>query len=137
MPQTYRSRRARLSALSDQLRETGQSWGQIAAVIGEQEHVNARVAMRLAHGYTQAQVARMWNERWPTDAANPGLSDKNVSYWETWPESGHEPSLRTLKRLAQLYQCDVGELVDDGRYSHLDPVKPTGNSAATTPGLPT
>lgn len=120
MSPTYRSRRARLSALSDQLRDASQSWRQIAAVIGEQEHVNARVAMRLAHGYTQAHVARMWNERWPTEAGNPGLSDKNVSYWETWPESGHEPSLKTLKRLAQLYQCDVGDLIDDGSYSYLD-----------------
>lgn len=120
MPQTYRSRRARLAALTRKLRADGQAWAEIAAVIREAERVNARVAMRLAHGWTQAHVAASWNEHWPSDPATPGLTDKNISYWETWPESGHEPSLRTLKRLAQLYQCDVGDLIDDGSYRHLD-----------------
>ena len=104
MSQTYRSRRARLAARTVQLRADGQTWVEIAARIREEEHVNSRVAMRMAHGWTQARVAELWNERWPTDAGNPGLTDKNISYWETWPESGHEPSLKTLKRLAQLYQ---------------------------------
>lgn len=120
MPQAPRSRRARLAALSGQLRADGLTWAQIAARIRQFEHVNSRVAMRLAHGLTQAQVARLWNERWPGDPGTPGLTDKAVSYWETWPESGHEPSLKTLKRLAQLYQCDVGDLIDDGSFSHLD-----------------
>lgn len=64
----------------------------------------------------------MWNDRWPPGPASSGVTDKNISYWETWPQSGHEPSLRTLKRLAQLYCCDVGDLIDDGRFGHLDTV---------------
>lgn len=122
MASPYRSRRARLAALVAEYRADGRTWAQIAALIAHEEHVNARVAMRMAHGLTQAEVARRWNERWRAAAGSPGITDKNISYWETWPESGHEPSLNTLKRLAQLYQCDVGELIDDGRYGHLDPV---------------
>jgi len=122
MAPPYRSRRARLAALVNECRTNGQAWAQIAALIAREEHVNARVAMRMAHGLTQAEVARRWNERWRAAAGSPGITDKNISYWETWPESGHEPSLNTLKRLPQLYQCDVGDLIDDGRYGHLDPV---------------
>jgi transcriptional regulator with XRE-family HTH domain len=126
MPETYRSRRARIAALTKQLRAAGQTWAEIAARIRQEEHVNARVAMRMAHGWTQSEVARLWNERWPAEDGGPGISDKNASYWETWPQSGHEPSLRTLKRLAQLYQCDVGDLIDDGSYSDLDKARRAG-----------
>jgi transcriptional regulator with XRE-family HTH domain len=119
----YRSRRARLSALSAQLRADGQTWAQIARHIQDTESVNTRIAMRLAHGFTQSQVALRWNDRWPSDSGTTGITDKHISYWETWPQSGHEPSLKSLKRLAQLYQCDVGDLIDDGNYSHLDDAK--------------
>lgn len=118
MPRTYRSRRARLAALRDALRAQGWSWTQIAVRIAREEHENVRVAFRLAHGMSQRDVAERYNDLFPTGDA--GITDKQISYWETWPQSGHEPSLRTLKRLAQLYQCDVGDLIDDGKYSHLD-----------------
>lgn len=79
-----------------------------------------RVAFRLAHGWSQAHVAQLWNGQWPSADGRSGITDKNISCWETWPQSGHEPSLKTLKRLGKLYQCDVGDLIEDGRYSHLD-----------------
>lgn len=120
MAPTYRSRRARLAALTAQFRDEGQSWAQIAERIQGQEHVNGRVALRLAHGWTQEEVATRWNDQWPPKDGSTGITDKNISYWETWPQSGYEPSLKTLKRLAQLYQCDVGQLVEDGDYRHLD-----------------
>jgi transcriptional regulator with XRE-family HTH domain len=118
------SRRARIAALSRRLRNRGFTWGQIGAQIGREERVNVRVAMRLAHGYTQTEVARLWNVRWPSKSGRAGISDKNVSYWETWPESGHEPSLETYKRLAQLYECDVGDLIEDDE-GRLDAKMPT------------
>jgi transcriptional regulator with XRE-family HTH domain len=120
MAPRYRSRRARLAALSTQLRAGGQSWAQIAHTVQEQERVNARVALRLAHGWTQEQVATRWNQQWPPKEGSAGITDKNISSWETWPQSGVEPSLKTLKRLAQLYQCDVGQLIENGDYRHLD-----------------
>lgn len=122
MTRSYRSRRSRLADLAETQRAAGRTWAQIAAIIADAERVNTRVAMRLAHGLTQTQVAAIWNDRWPPGPASSGVTDKNISYWETWPQSGHEPSLRTLKRLAQLYCCDVGELIDDGRFGHLDAV---------------
>jgi hypothetical protein len=132
MPRT-RSRRARLAELAAGLRADGQSWAQIAARIAHEQRVNARVAMRLAHGWTQRHVAGLWNQQWPPDDGGGGISDKHVSYWETWPQSGHEPSLRTYKRLAQLYQCDAGDLIDGGRYSYLDDVRHADSAADTAP----
>jgi hypothetical protein len=130
MSQVYRSRRERLAALSGQLRAEGMTWSHIGALIRGQERVNARVAMRMAHGWTQAHTARLWNEQWLPGKGSAGITDKHISYWETWPESGHEPSIKTLKRLAQLYQCDVGHLLDDGNYSHLDEARMLADAKA-------
>ncbi len=123
MPRTHRSRRARLAALSAQLRGEGRTWAQIARRIQAEEHYNARVAMRMAHGWTQEEVARRWNDLFPSKNGSAGVTNQNISNWENWPEAGHEPSLKTLKRLAQLYRCDVGDLVDDGDFSHLDEIR--------------
>jgi transcriptional regulator with XRE-family HTH domain len=128
MTPRYRSRRARMAALSAQLRADGHSWAQVARVIQEQEQLNARVALRLAHGWTQEEVATRWNERWLPKNGSAGLTDKNISCWETWPHSGVEPSIKTLRRLAQLYQCDVGQLVEDGDYGHLDEANSGGGA---------
>jgi hypothetical protein len=49
--------------------------------------------MRLAHGWTQWEMARRWNERWPAEDGGAGISDQVISYWETWPQSGREPSV--------------------------------------------
>src|SRR5262249_34121228 len=39
---------------------------------------------------------------------------KNFSYWELWPSStGYAPSLDVLTRLAELYECSVGDLLSD------------------------
>lgn len=64
--------------------------------------------MRLAHGWGQADVADRWNRRWPDEPK----TFKNFSYWENWPsETGHMPSLTTLNRLAELYECSVSDLL--------------------------
>jgi hypothetical protein len=120
MATKYRSRRARLAALAEGLRAQGQTWTQIARHIARDEHVNMRVAFRLAHGLSQRTVAVHWNERFPSRDGTAGMTDKVISYWESWPESGREPSLKSLKRLACLYQCSIGDLIEDGDYSHLD-----------------
>ncbi|MGH3624839.1 MAG: hypothetical protein ACRDQ5_24125 [Sciscionella sp.] len=72
--------------------------------------MNARVALRLAHTWSQRQAADEWNRRWPDEPK----TFKNFSYWEQWPSStGYEPSLAVLGRLAQLYDCSVSDLVAD------------------------
>jgi tetratricopeptide (TPR) repeat protein len=120
MTARYRSRRARVAALSQDLRRQGQTWAQIATRIAADEHVTMRVAFRLAHGLSQREVAARWCEEFPTETGTASMSDKIISYWETWPQSGYEPSLKSLKRLARLYQCNVGDLIDNGDFSHLD-----------------
>lgn len=120
MSRQYRSRRARLTALSADLRALGCSWADIAIRFQREEGVSPLVSFRLAHGLTQCQVAERWNDLFLHKDGTGAITDKQVSYWETWPQSGHEPSLRTLKRLARMYECDIGDLVEGGRYSHLD-----------------
>jgi hypothetical protein len=81
--------------------------------------VNPRLAFRWAHGWTQDEVAAQWCSLWPDEPR----TNQNVSTWERWPQAGHEPSLGTLARLAQIYACDVSDLVTDlGRYGRLDRV---------------
>lgn len=103
------SRKREREDLVGGLRQQGKTWVQIAEALRERYGYNARAAMRLAHGWSQQQAANEWNQRWPDDLKTA----KSFSYWETWPQSGHAPSLATLHRLACLYQCNVADLVSD------------------------
>lgn len=95
-----------------QLREEGRSWAEIGSVFQVTYRVNPRVAMRLAHGWSQPQAAERWTEIWPDDPK----TFKNFSYWEQWPgQTGHAPSLETLDRLARLYECKITDLLGDCR----------------------
>ena len=80
--------------------------------------------MRLACGWTQADVAAAWCTRWPDDPK----TFKNIYYWENWPSTtGYTPSLTVLDRLAQLYRCDAADLLADwGRHgaAHAVPATP-------------
>jgi hypothetical protein len=103
------------SLLAGQLRARGQTWAEIAAEFRALYRVNPRVALRQTHGWSQPQAAARWTARWPDDPK----TFKNFSYWELWPGgTGHAPSLGTLDRLAQLYECSVTDLLADcGDYS--------------------
>jgi transcriptional regulator with XRE-family HTH domain len=120
MTSTRRSRKAQRARLVTELRAAGETWAQIAARIKADERVGALTAFRLVHGLSQQEVADRWNGLLADDQGDRPLTDKQISYWETWPHSGREPSLTTLKRLAQIYQCDAKDLIEDGDYSHLD-----------------
>jgi 8-oxo-dGTP pyrophosphatase MutT (NUDIX family) len=114
MPRTAKA----LKAEADELRAKGWSWTQIARHWQQTQNLNPRVAFRLAHGLTQADVADEWNRRWPDDPKTA----KYISYWETWPQpGGRAPSLDTLGHLAAIYQCSAGDLLGGEDHSHLDP----------------
>jgi hypothetical protein len=112
-------RRQEHRELARTLRERGRSWPEIAAALRERYGLPARVAMRVAHDWSQADAAAAWNARWPDDPK----SFKNISYWETWPSpTGHAPSLAVLDRLAAVYECDVADLVAGwGEHRTPDP----------------
>lgn len=95
--------------LAVRMRAEGNTWVEISDVIRTRYGVSARAAIRLAHGWSQDRVAHEWCARWPDEPK----AAKNISTWETWPHSGHAPSLDTLERLAQIYGCDIGDLLVD------------------------
>lgn len=103
------SRRKEQADLAARLRAEGYSWAEVAGAFRLRYHVNARVALRLARGWSQTRAAAEWTTRWPDDEKTA----KNFSYWETWPRSGHAPSLRVLDKLAQLYECSPADLIAD------------------------
>lgn len=90
--------------ISAAMRAEGATWAQVAVEFSRRYRVNARVALRLAHGWSQSEAAEHWNALWPDDPKTL----KNFSIWEQWPgPTGHAPSLVNLDRLAQLYECHV------------------------------
>jgi transcriptional regulator with XRE-family HTH domain len=120
---------------AERLRARGLTYRQIAAEFRGRHGVNTRVAYRLAHGLSQADVAERWNTQWP-DPEYP-KNAKAISYWEVWPApGGRAPSLDTLNKLAYLYRCSAGELLDGEDFSSLDPanaVDPDVDDRVDTP----
>ncbi|ABD10039.1 hypothetical protein ThrDRAFT_02127 [Frankia casuarinae] len=110
---------ARIRAEALRLRELGWSYRRIARRLQARHHLSALVAFRLAHGWTQEEAARRWNERWP--GSGPAKTGKTFSYWESWPAKGSRaPSTQVLSRLAELYLCRPGDLLDGRDYGELD-----------------
>lgn len=123
--------------LSEQLRAADHTWAEIGREFQRRFHVNARVALRQARGWTQPEAAERWNHRWPEDPK----TFKNFSYWEAWPSStGYAPSLEVLDRMAQLYECSVADLLSDlddygaKKRSQLSQVREPGPAAGA--GVP-
>ena len=114
-----RSQKQEREHLVRSLRASGKSWVEVAEGLRQHYRVNARIAFRYAHGWSQRRAADEWNHRWPDELK----TFKNFSYWELWPSSstGHAPSFENLGKLAELYECAVSDLlVDLPDFRHLD-----------------
>lgn len=83
-------------------------------------------ACRLAHGWSQTDTATAWTRRWPDDPKR----GKAISLWESWSAgnpAGSAPTVASLARLAELYECAIGDLLGEiGNYRHLDRPGPGG-----------
>jgi hypothetical protein len=120
---------AGLRAQAVRLRGLGWSYRRIARHLQSGQRLGALAAFRLAHGWTQEEAARRWNERWSGEG--PPKTGKSFSYWEAWPaRGGRAPSLGTLRRLAELYLCRPGDLLDGEDFGALD----TGSDDPAEPG---
>ena len=113
-----RSSRQQQARLVAELRTQGRTWAEVADMLRARCGVNMRTALRLAHGWTQAQAADEWNRRWPAEPK----TFKNFSYWEQWPATtGYAPSLDVLAKLAELYACRISDLLTDcADFRHTD-----------------
>ncbi len=116
-PESLRRQQARLAAA---LRSAGKTWVEAAEIFQTRFRLNPRVALRSVRGWSQAQAAEEWNRRWP----NEPKTFKTFSYWEIWPgKGGYSPSQDNLVRLAEIYECSVGDLLGDlPSFRHLDSV---------------
>jgi hypothetical protein len=127
-----RSLKQQREQLVRSLRASGASWVEVAAALQRRYRVNARVALRYAHGWSQPRAADEWNRRWPDELK----TFKVFSYWEQWPSStGHAPSFDNLSKLAELYECAVSDLlIDLPDFRHLDTTTgpSLGNAAEKT-----
>jgi ADP-ribose pyrophosphatase YjhB (NUDIX family) len=103
------------------LHTEGATYGQIVATWTKRDYISALTAGRLAHGLTQRHVADRWNELWPDPEHL--MSAKTISYWET---GSRQPSRDSLNKLAFLYRCSAGVLLDGHDYTYLDPAAHDG-----------
>ena len=124
-----RSHKQQREQMVRSLRAEGKSWVEVAEALRQRFRVNARVALRYAHGWSQRQAADEWNKRWPDELK----TFKMFSCWEMWPSrTGHAPTFDNFSKLAELYECAVSDLVADlPDFRHRDTARGAPTPART------
>ncbi|GGU48251.1 hypothetical protein GCM10010211_10570 [Streptomyces albospinus] len=111
----------------DQLRQemtaAGCGLAQISMEMRTRFRMRPREAWRQAHGLTlQAAADRISELGAARRGAEVAADASLVAKWEKWPAlSGRKPSLHVLVVLAELYGCDVADLLDDEDRKALPP----------------
>lgn len=121
MSARYRSQRAELTDLRAELRGRHWTYREIAALLRRTRGYGVLLSFRLAHGLTQEHVAGKLNET-AADEATTVITGQHICYWEAWPGgTGRQPTLNDLRRLAQVYACNIHDLIEAHDFTHLDP----------------
>lgn len=117
MPRRIRSLKQEMDLLSAELRDQGLTWVEIAERFRQRWPLNPLQSFREAHRLTQSKVTDRWNSLWPDDP----LTVRKLGAWEAWPNrTGNEPSQAALSRLARVYQCQAGDLVNGEDHRDAD-----------------
>jgi tetratricopeptide (TPR) repeat protein len=100
----------------DQLRRDmlakGASYAQIAAGMADTFQDRKRAAWRYAHGWSQKDVAALYNQE--VNDANASMTPQRISDFERWPvnKTAAKPTLEKLGVLAKLYATKISSLLD-------------------------
>lgn len=78
-------------------------------------------ALREAKGYTQEDIAGKLN-----------IARQSVSKWE---QGINEPDVETLKRLAEIFECSVDELLSEEEMKQIEPNEAPQHNDAPVPTL--
>ena len=115
--------KAELDGLRERLRGLGFSYDEIAAEVGRRYRVRPREAYRLAWGWSLEQAAARFNERAARADADPearaSLTGSRLCEYETWPRGARKLSVYVLGMLAEVYETDVGCLLDLADHESL------------------
>jgi transcriptional regulator with XRE-family HTH domain len=117
--------RAELVDLRERMRRLGLGYSEIASEIARRYRLRPREAYRLAWGWTPEHAAARFNALAVGEGAGPqhhmGLTGSQLREHERWPAGGRKPPVRVLLLLAQMYQTDVGCLLDLADHENLAP----------------
>ncbi|HET6949761.1 MAG TPA: helix-turn-helix transcriptional regulator [Acidimicrobiales bacterium] len=102
------SARQEWAFLAAHLRAKGKTRAEIAQVLRERFGLGALAALRHAHGWSQHDAAKEWTRRW----SELPKSYKDFSGWET---GRHTPPLDVFDKLAEMYSCDLADVLADRR----------------------
>jgi hypothetical protein len=124
------SERAGKRRLRETMRDMGLDHRDIAAELGRSYRLRPRAAWREAHGWSLVEAAEQINAHSAATgldpAGNAAMSGGHLSEYETWPgngprPAGRKPTPRLLALLADVYGCDLTELIDLADRQHLPP----------------
>ncbi|MEU4229606.1 helix-turn-helix transcriptional regulator [Nonomuraea sp. NPDC026600] len=105
--------RAQREALREEMLARGCRHADIAAEMRARWQMRPREAWRHAYGWTLQQLADRVNVPAASGPDGALATDASlVGKWEKWPQGGRRPTARALVLLAEVFGCEVDELLD-------------------------